>query len=261
MVKRLTGLVFILFVLNTSMAQHYDMYEYKSFVVNNDTLQYRIMYPEGFERSKKYPLILFLHGAGERGSDNRKQLTHGATFFASAENRKNFPAFVIFPQCPENSYWANVKITTNADGNRNFAFNPAGKPTTPMRLTMQLLKDILKNPGIDKTRVYVGGLSMGGMGTFELLFRKPKIFAAAFPICGGGNPEMINRKAVATKIWAFHGSEDEIVATDYSVKMIEAYRKAGMDAKLTIYAGVGHNSWENVFAEPELLSWLFQNQL
>jgi predicted peptidase len=127
----------------------------------------------------------------------------------------------------------------------------------PLKLVMQLLDSLLKMNWVDNDRIYLGGLSMGGMGTFELLYRKPEIFAAAFPICGGGNPEMINKKVSSVEIWAFHGQDDTVVPPELSVKMINALEKAGSNTRLSLYPGVGHNAWDNVFIEPGLLPWLF----
>jgi predicted peptidase len=238
-------------------AQPGNYYEPKVYHINSDSLPYRIMFPENFDPLLKYPLILFLHGAGERGNNNESQLVHGARFFASDTNRRNHPAIVIFPQCPADNYWANVNFSYDPDGRRTFSFDPSGEPTMPLKLVMQLLDSLLKMNWVDNDRIYLGGLSMGGMGTFELLYRKPEIFAAAFPICGGGNPEMINKKVSSVEIWAFHGQDDTVVPPELSVKMINALEKAGSNTRLSLYPGVGHNAWDNVFIEPGLLPWLF----
>ncbi|MBE0662731.1 MAG: dienelactone hydrolase family protein [Bacteroidales bacterium] len=224
---------------------------------NIDSLPYRIMFPENFDPLLKYPLILFLHGAGERGNNNESQLIHGGRFFASDTNRQNYPSIVVFPQCPADSYWANVNFSFDPEGKRSFSFDPSGEPTLPLQLVMQLLDSMLNQSWVDKDRFYLGGLSMGGMGTFELLYRKPEVFAAAFPICGGGNPDLINEKVKSVEIWAFHGQDDPVVLPELSVKMIAAVEKAGSKTKLTLYPDVGHNAWDHVFLEPELLPWLF----
>lgn len=241
-------------------AQTTDFYKGDKLFTPNGNLPFRIMLPEGFDEAYSYPLIFFLHGAGERGNDNVKQLMHGASFFASAENRKEFPAIVVFPQCAEGDFWANVKFHSDEDGSRSLTFDPAGEPTPSMALAITLLESLLERDYVDKQKVYVGGLSMGGMGTFELLYRMPEVFAAAFPICGGGNPDMINEAVKQVNVWAFHGEEDRVVPPDLSVKMVEAFQRAGVPVKLTLYPGVGHDSWNNVFEEPEFLNWLFSNK-
>jgi predicted peptidase len=238
-------------------SQHSDLFQHKAFGHEDQILLYRILFPDNFDPSLKYPLILFLHGSGERGSDNEKQLVHGGSFFMADTNRKNFPAIVVFPQCPPNNDWANLDSYYDPNGTRTFSFNPSGKPTTPMQLTIKLLDSLINENWIDSYRVYVGGLSMGGMGTFELLYRKPEVFAAAFPICGGGNPKVINDEIRNVEVWAFHGEVDQVVPPELSEKMIEAYLKAGSKAWLTIFPDVGHNAWDFVFTEPELLPWLF----
>lgn len=241
-------------------AQPAELFTRQTFISDHGTLPFRMMYPENFDPSKKYPLIFFLHGAGERGSDNEKQLVHGASFFASAENRANFPAIVVFPQCAENDFWARIKIDFDQEGKRHFSFDPAGEPNPSMKKAIELLHSLLLHDFIDKSRIYLGGLSMGAMGTFELLYRMPELFAAAIPICGGASPEMINPEVKNVNVWVFHGEKDEIVVPELSVKMVEAFRNAGVQVKLTIYPEVGHNAWDYVFKETELLPWLFSNK-
>jgi predicted peptidase len=126
-----------------------------------------------------------------------------------------------------------------------------------MAAVMELLDSLVKLSYVDVNRIYIGGLSMGGMGTFELLARRPKIFAAAFPICGGGNPKNVKRYAQRVKLWVFHGESDDVVPLYHSQRMVDAIKKDKGDVRFSVYPGVGHNSWENAFAEPELLPWLF----
>lgn len=236
-----------------------DAYERKVFVERGDSLPYRILYPKNFSPDKEYPLVLVLHGAGERGDNNQSQLVYGAERFV--REQEQFPAIVVFPQCPKDSYWANVDIVKDEKGKRTFNFLEGGEPTTAMRSLMGLLKDLRKQKYVDKDRVYLGGLSMGGMGTFELLRRKPRVFAAAFPICGGGAPATAKRYArKVDSIWVFHGEVDGVVPVQHSERMAEALREAGADVKLTIYPGVNHNSWDYAFKEPELLQWLFSQK-
>lgn len=251
-------IILLLLVVQTLLyGQAADRFLAKTHTSGGNTLLYRILYPDNFNPELKYPLILFLHGAGERGSDNTKQLVHGGDFFAADTNRLRFPAVIVFPQCPADYYWANVQFEFEPDGKRNFIFDPAGKPTVPMQLTISLLDSLLSQKWLDKSRVYVGGLSMGGMGTFELLYRMPQVFAAAFPVCGGNNPNMINKEVSKVQVWAFHGTDDTVVRAELSEKMIDAYMKAGSVAWLTLFPGVGHNAWDYVFKDPNLLPWMF----
>jgi predicted peptidase len=128
-----------------------------------------------------------------------------------------------------------------------------------MKSLLGLIAQMLDKPYVDKHRVYVGGLSMGGMGTFELLRRKPDIFAAAFPICGGDNS--LNAKIYAKKvpIWIFHGAKDDVVLADHSITMVNAIKSAGGNPRFTLYPNDNHNCWDDAFAEPYLMPWLFSN--
>src|ERR1041385_805847 len=147
-----------------------------SYIYKSDTIPYRFVFPQNFDPSKKYALILVLHGAGERGNNNEAQLKHGTELFLNDTIRAKYPAIVIFPQCPANSFWSNVKIGNDASGKITWNFIEGGEPTKAMTALLGLIDQWLDKPFVDKHRVYVGGLSMGGMGTFELLRRKPEWF-------------------------------------------------------------------------------------
>jgi predicted peptidase len=256
MLRYIIVLVTAVFCSVLSFAQDLSLYEKHWFVKKGDTLPYRVLLPENYDASKKYPLIVFLHGSGERGRDNEKQLVHGSKLFLKDEVRKNFPAIVVFPQCAEESYWSNVDRQRGADGKTVFIFREGGDPTKAMVLAQALVKDLFKKYPIEKNQVYVGGLSMGGMGTFEIVRRNPKIFAAAFPICGGAAPATAD-KLKKVNWWVFHGSKDDVVAQSFSDGMVEALKKVNAPVKYTVYPNANHNSWDPAFAEPELLPWLF----
>ncbi|MDI9874245.1 carboxylesterase family protein [Flectobacillus rivi] len=223
-------------------------------------LPYRILFPENYDASKKYPIVLVLHGAGERGNDNEKQLTHGSKLFLSPENRQKFPAIVIFPQCPTDSYWASVKIDRSKSPlDIDFTYNE--QPNWPLVAAVDLVKQISKTEKVDKNRIYIMGLSMGGMGTFEAIARNPKLFAAAVPICGGANLTWAKKYAQTVPVWIFHGDADGVVKVGYSRDMYAALRALeAKEVKYTEYPNVNHNSWDNAFAEPNLLSWLFEHK-
>lgn len=235
-----------------------DAFERRVFTKGNTTLPYRILFPKNFNPAQKYPLVLVLHGAGERGGDNEAQLVYGAKRFLDEQD--NYPSIVVFPQCPADSYWSNVHIKKDVKGKRTFHFRKGGKPTEAMSSLLSLLKQLQQNEYVDKDRIYIGGLSMGGMGTFELLRRKPDTFAAAFPICGGGAPETAGKFAKKVPVWIFHGEEDSVVPVKHSIMMAKAIEKEGGDVKLTIYPGVNHNSWDHAFKEPELFRWIFSHK-
>lgn len=236
-------------------------YQKKSFAYEaNKNLPYRILYPENYDKSKKYPLILVLHGAGERGNDNEKQLVHGAKLFLKAENRTQFPAIVVFPQCPSDSYWA----TSSIDRSKNpiqFRFNYDSIPNWPQAAAIALVEKLKQEESIDNNRVYITGLSMGGMGTFEAVYRNPGLFAAAAPICGGGNETLYNDKVKETAFRVFHGDADGVVKVDLSRNMVTRLKELKVPVEYIEYPGVNHNSWDNAFAEPDFISWLMKHQL
>lgn len=258
MKKHFKNILIIVFVLvsNISIAQTSVKYSKEIFVVNKDTLHYRMLLPNQFSKEKKYPVVLMLHGAGERGNDNEKQLIHGSTVFSSNKNRTKFPAIVIFPQCPTNNYWANVSINRTTKPIQ-INFNTKRKPTNPLNMVIKLMEEFTKLSYVNSNKLYVGGLSMGGMGTFELLHRKPNMFAAAFTICGGGDVTTVKKYAKNTALWVFHGAKDNVVDPQLSVNMVSAYLKAGGKPNFNLYEKDNHNSWDSAFSEPELLPWLF----
>ena len=222
----------------------------------SDTLLYRMLNPLQSEAGKKYPLVLFLHGAGERGNDNAKQLTHGASLFLNELNRKQFPAYVVFPQCPEEDYWASVKIDRSSQP-LHLTFDYSRPITQSLSLVVDLVKQLKQDKNIDEKRIYVVGLSMGGMGTFEIIHRQPDLFAAAVPICGGGDDKMFSNKAARTPMWVFHGTEDNVISVQHSRTMVKRIKRINKGLRYTEYPGANHNSWDRAFAEPELLPWLF----
>ncbi len=226
----------------------------EQFSIDNKSLNYQILYPSNFDKDKEYPLFIFLHGMGERGNDNQLQLTHGSKLFLDSID--NYPAVVIFPQCPLTDNWANVSRPNEGKGNRKFVFSNDSPPTPSLDLVMKLINDFKQKKFINSDKIYLSGLSMGGFGVFELLWRMPDTFAAAAPICGGGNREMA-KYMVNTPVWIIHGNNDKIVPPKYSMKMMLGIQGARGKAKLSLYPNVGHNSWERAFEEPNFLNWFF----
>ncbi|QXP77634.1 MULTISPECIES: alpha/beta hydrolase-fold protein [Winogradskyella] len=235
-----------------------DLFSYEHHMVNGDTLNYRMLLPKDFDASKKYPLVLMLHGAGERGSDNKKQLNNGASLFLNKKHRDSFPAIVIFPQCPQNDYWSKLDADRSTKPiTFKYKYNEA--PTKAMALVTDLMTEMVAKPYVKTNQVYAMGLSMGGMGTFEIIYRNPEMFAAAIPICGGGDPEYVTAYVKTIPLWIFHGAKDDVVDPKLSLNMASAIISAGGFPKLTLYDFANHNSWDPAFAEPELLKWLFSN--
>ncbi len=215
------------------------------------TLPYRLVRPAGIEPGKKYPLVLVLHGAGERGSDNAKQLIHvwekGTGPLGRAEFR-DAKAFALLPQCPDGKQWVNVPWAAGS-----YKSPPVSEP---LDLALQLVDASLKDLPIDPDRVYAMGLSMGGYGTFDAVQRRPELFAAAVPICAA--MDVSKAKDVAkVSVWAFHGDKDTVVPPAGSREAVAALRAAGAEPRYTEYPGVGHNSWAPAFRERDLWTWVF----
>jgi predicted peptidase len=254
--------VFIILLLSgiQAIAQDFDRYEKRTFASSTGfALPYRILFPENYDRTKTYPLVLFLHGAGERGDDNEKQLVHGARLFLKEENRKNFPAIVIFPQCPADSYWAQVKIN-RATSPFTIVFDYDVGITPPLKAAIELVRHIASTEKVNKKQIYITGLSMGGMGTFEAVYRYPKLFAAAMPVCGGGDTNKYTKRIGRLPFWIFHGSADAVVDVNLSRQMVEKLKSLKVPVTYTEYEGVNHNSWDNAFAEPEFMRWMFSKK-
>ncbi len=258
--KKMVLSCFILICSLDLKAQNNEFFEKQLFVLGGDTLRCRILTPINYSPAQKYPLVVFLHGSGERGNDNEKQLTWGADLFLDSLNRVRYPAIIVFPQCPENESWANTIRTDIKDSLGGFRLDTTAKIRNALYLLINFIDTLSAHGAVDKQRIYAGGLSMGGFGTFEILWRRPDLFAAAFPICGGGSPGKVNQYAHGLPIWIFHGNDDSIVPVGNSRQMVQALRKNHANILYTEYPGVGHDSWKNAFAEPDLLKWLFSQK-
>ena len=232
----------------------------KVFKKSPDSIPYRILLPKNFSPNKEYPLLIFLHGAGERGNNNEDQLYHGSNFFLSYEFRNTFPSIIIFPQCPKNSYWAKIKGIPSPKyptQKKSFSNN---LPNNPQLLIVEsLLFDLEKKYKINPNKRYIAGLSMGGMGTFELIARNPNYFAAGIAICGGANSKW-GKFFRNTPLWIFHGIKDNVVPSELSVNMFNAIKVYNPKTKLTLYKNAGHNSWDPALKEPEIMTWLFNHK-
>lgn len=240
------------------VAQDLSAYQKQLFISGSDTLPYRVLLPKNYDPTKAYPLVLFLHGSGERGNDNERQLIFGAKLFLNDSLRQLYPAVVVFPQCPGRYSWNNGKKMTNNPQMRIFPDSVVQNKA--QNLLTGLIIRLKSDYRLDEKRFYVGGLSMGGMGTFEIVNQHPDMFAAAFPICGGANPAIASRISKSSW-WIFHGEIDDIVSVDCSKQMYSALKEIHADVKLTLYPNVKHDSWINTLQEPELLSWLFSKKL
>ncbi len=212
---------------------------------SGQTMPFRLFIPRGYDKSKKYPLVLWLHGGAGRGDDNLKQISGGNTIgshiWTRRENQAKYPCFVVAPQCPDDELWATLDTA---------------KPTKQLQLVIELIQGLRKRYSIDAQKLYVAGQSIGGFGAWSLISGHPQMFAAAIPICGGGD-ESDAGKLASVAIWAFHGEKDEAVNVERSRKIIAAIRRAGGTPRYTEYKGAGHVIWDRVFSERDLLPWVF----
>lgn len=231
--------------LTSSAADLASRFERKEFKSNDgSSLLYRFLKPTKIEAGRKYPLVLFLHGAGERGNDNTAQLVHGVKTFATDEFLEKYPCFVVAPQCPQEMKWSDIDWSTE-----KVVFPEKESPTAV--LMMQCLDVMEKELPIDTDREYVTGLSMGGYGSWDAIVRHPKRFAAAVPVCGGC--DLCKATIIAQiPVWTFHGDQDQAVKVERSREMIEALRAVGGKPKYTEYPGVGHDSWNNAYADQSM---------
>lgn len=195
-------------------------------------MDYLIYLPENYDEKEKWPLMLFLHGAGERGDNLDLVTVHGPPKLI--KNGKQFPFIVVSPQCPKEQLWQPVELTA-------------------------LLNDIEKNYKVDKDRIYVTGLSMGGFGTWSLAAYTPYRFAALVPICGGGEKFWV-KKIKHVPIWVFHGAKDGAVPLERSQTLVDVLKKEKADVSFTIYPEAGHDSWTETYNNPELYEWLLKQK-
>ena len=217
------------------------------------TIGYRIHVPAAATNAaEKLPLVLFLHGAGERGEDNLVQLKHGVPaildYIAAGH-----PAVLVAPQCPAGMQWSNTPWSQNRHA-------MAEKPSKPLQAVLEILDLEIAALPVDTTRLYVTGISMGGYGTWEMLQRFPDRFAAGMPICGGGDTNLASR-LVDIPLHIVHGDQDDAVPVVRSRSMVDAIRAAGgKKVSYVEHAGAGHNVWTRTYADAKNLDWLFSQK-
>lgn len=231
----------------------YDFGSYKA--SNGLVVNYRMMTPDTTlveeARSELFPLIVFMHGVGERGNDNKSQLENGGALFVDNEMRENFPAYVIFPQCPDEYFWS---LEKNPKSQKDIM--KEHKETPIMKGVIELVENCTTNLPIDKNRVYIIGLSMGGLAVYDAAWRHPEIFAAAVPICGAVNPARL-ASVTNTAFRIYHGENDKVIPIEASEAAYQALIQNGVEAQLIEIPNVGHDSWDEAFSSPDFLSWIF----
>ncbi len=231
-----------------------QIFEKHVFDTGKYSLPYRFALPENYSENDtaQYPLILFLHGAGERGSDNQLQLSYIDIIFGSDFFRKNYPSFILAPQCPKENRWVEVDWSL-----QNHQIPE--KMSIPLKMTMRVLINKIFEYNIDTNRIYITGLSMGGYGTWDLIARFPEIFAAAIPICGGGD-ENTAKKIADIPIWAFHGAKDNVVPVARTRNMISEIKQNAGKPKYTEFPQKGHLVWNAAYNTAGIWDWLFSQK-
>lgn len=237
MVRRLLALMTLTAAAVTSSAQEKTGFIEKTLAGSGDQRKYVVFIPHDYKGDKAYPTILFLHGAGETGKDNKAQVRVGLAS-AVRKNEKTFPFIVVFPQSHNRTWKAGSE-----DG----------------KAAVAALEEVQKDYKVDSARIYLTGLSMGGFGTWSHAAAFPEKWAAIAPICGGGDVKTAE-KIKDLPCWCFHGDKDSAVKVELSRTMIDAIKKAGGDPKYTEYPGVNHNSWDRAYATQELYDWMLQQK-
>jgi predicted peptidase len=248
-----TVLLTLFCAMSTRAADPLDRFEARVLESSSGKLNYRLLTPEGYDANATatYPLILFLHGAGERGTDNKAQLKWGGKQLA-IDLQAAGKCFVVAPQCPPGKQWVN---TPWAKGSYSTAKVPI---SDELKMAIEAVEKSAADFKIDKSRIYVMGLSMGGFGTWDAIARRPDLFAAAVPICGGGDPSIAGTLK-SVRIWTFHGDADTAVPVAGTREMAEALKKAGRtdaDFVYTEYPKVGHNCWSKAWETKGLWEWI-----
>ncbi|HST12968.1 MAG TPA: prolyl oligopeptidase family serine peptidase [Terriglobales bacterium] len=258
------GLLLAIFLVSSARnifaRKHETGFLDRSVTVNGELYRYQVYVPQNFDSKKKWPVILFLHGVGERGDDGL-QATDVGIGHAIRMNAARFPFIVVMPQCRHDVRWIQPAMQAQA---------------------LAALDQAIKEFHGDRERLYLTGLSMGGYGTWNLTATHPGIFAAYVPICGGifGPPKVPEarvevaadpnisdpyaetaKRIGSTPVWIFHGGADDTVPVEESRKMAQALQAAKANVRYTEYPGVGHNSWDKAYAEPEPIPWLLSQKL
>lgn len=217
-----------------------------------DGLKYRIYVPHGIGFFEKVPLVVFLHGAGERGEDNAVQLVHGVPQLISYSMRKDDKAIIVAPQCPERLRWFETPWG-------ELEHQTTAQPSVAMAKVIALIEKMLADYPVDRSRVYITGLSMGGYGTWDIAGRMPELFAAALPVCGGGDVAKAPQLA-KVPLWTVHGDKDGAVPVENSRRMVKAVRAAGGNVVYEELPGQGHGVWGYTYSSDKILDWLFSRR-
>jgi len=233
-------------------AEHTEVHSYTN--ESGQTMQYRLFMPRNYDPAKKYPLLLSLHGAGERGDDNLAQLCFWVAGWMDEAVQMEHPCILLMPQCPAGQQWVDTPWDR---GSYSFSKIPISRS---LKLAKEIFDEVVQKKSVDRSRIYVMGASMGGYGTWNFVMRYPELVAAAVPMCGAGDPVMAGT-IKNIPIWAFHGDADPVVPPCGSQEMIDAIQRAGgTSVRLTMYQGVKHDCYLKALKEQKLVDWIFKQQ-
>ena len=216
-----------------------------------DTLPFQLVLPANYQPSQRYPIMVLLHGSGERGSDNQKHLKHFLPLVNNQVTRRKYPFIYVIPQCPASSSWSHyVRHRDSAN------YKMPKEATRPLVMLRDLVISLERKYGTDPKRRYISGLSMGGFGALEMVAYYPGLFQAAVPVCGGAHSSQFSAIS-KTPLWLFHGDMDPVVKVAMSRKVVEALRDRKKKVVYTELPGVQHDSWNAAYANPLWLDWLW----
>ena len=249
----IVGLLLLFPVFETKAQKLEDFFYGDTLVVNGDSLPYLMYNPIGQHDTSRLPLVIFLHGSGERGRDNHATLLHCIPFFMEETVRSQYAFRMIVPQCGSDDRW--VDTEWNLSSHRM-----PKEPSRPMKVLFYLIDSLLATPNIDPDRIYAMGISMGGYGVWDMIQRRPDLCAAAVPICGGGDTTLAPT-LTDISIWIFHGAEDPLVKPERSTQMYQCIRKAGgTKVYYDLYPDLGHICWNRPFEQAGVIPWLFRQR-
>jgi len=252
--KALTVILLLFSLCITGTAQNDNAWKRllskETYVNVQGVLPYRLYVPDSIIPGQKPAFVLFLHGAGERGDDNELQLLHGVKEFMSEDIRTEYYFILIAPQCPESARWVEVDWSMPS--------HKMPRISMPLSQTFSLMDSLISAYNVDTNQIYVTGLSMGGFGAWDALCRRPGFFAAAMPVCGGGDETQAGLIA-HTPIRAFHGKLDHLVIPGRTLNMVNAVNLNGGKAEAIIFGDIGHLCWNRVYQNHDNIHWLFSN--
>lgn len=252
--------VVLLLVFSSSILQSqvlpFEAYSHTNSSICNSPMPYRLCFPLNYNPTISYPIVLFLHGAGERGSDNSTPLnsSQGGKLWAENSNQSKYPCFVLVPQCDSNKQWVNTPWNQDSYIQNNIPISDQ------LEMALDILNNLIQKYHINQSKIYITGLSMGGFGTWDAITRFPSLFSAAIPICGAGDSTKAPLVG-SLPLRVFHSADDSTVPVDGSRKMVNAINNLGPNNRLdnwyTEYTDQGHQSWNMAYASSGLVDWLF----